>query len=63
MLKEYFREYASLAAEFHQRSYKYEIPQREESDNKLINMRLQLKSGFERLLNLRKQTGNQLNKI
>lgn len=58
LLKEYFKEYASLSADFHERCYKYDIPQREESDNRLINMRVELRTGLERLFNLRKQTGN-----
>jgi hypothetical protein len=58
MLKEYFKDYSSLSNDFHERSYKYELPQREESDNKMVNIHVELKSGFERLFNIRKQTGN-----
>ena len=49
--------------EFHEKSYKYEVPQREESDNKIINIRVELKAGFERLLSLRKNTGNDLSRL
>ncbi len=40
ILKEYFKDYASVCSDFHERSYKYEFPQREESDNKLANLRV-----------------------
>jgi hypothetical protein len=62
-LKEYFKDYTSICEEFHEKSYKYEVPQREESDNKIINIRVELKAGFERLLSLRKNTGNDLSRL
>jgi nitrate/TMAO reductase-like tetraheme cytochrome c subunit len=58
MLKEYFKDYSSLSSEFHERCYKFELPQREEDDNKMVNLRIELKIGFEKLFNLRRQTGN-----
>jgi hypothetical protein len=62
-LKEYFRDYSSLCADFHERSYKYESPQREESDNKMANIRVGLRLGFDKLFAVRKQTGNEMSRL
>jgi hypothetical protein len=63
LLKEYFKEYAAVCADFHERSYKYDFPQREETDNKMANLRVDLKPGFDRLFAVRKQTGNEVSRL
>ena len=62
-LKEYFKQYSAVCTEFHEKSYKFTVPAREESQNKIINVREELKDGFERLIGLRKSLGNQSSRI
>lgn len=43
LLKEYFEDYSEICEDFHKKSYKYELPKREEQTNIIINTKLQLR--------------------
>ena len=57
-LKEYFKDYADICETFHQKSYKSSPPSIEDCKNPIINIRIELKEGFDGLFRLRKEIGN-----
>ena len=52
-----------MCEKFHEKSYKYEFPQREESENRYANMRVEMREGLERMFNLRRDAGQGLGRL
>ena len=59
-LLEYFKELAEVCEHFHEKSYRFEPPRREEAQtNPIIHIGLQLKEGLNGLYFLRRDVGNE----
>ena len=63
---EYYIQYQSLAKDFHEKSYKnlnYYSSENNPEKNKYINMGEELKEGLDQLIFMKKETGNDYQRL